>query len=98
MKTAGNSSPYNADGSPRTVPGMVYVQNPRPWWVPPGLESTQGPGAKPKPYKMVSFGADREYGEEEGWQTPMSRRQRRMARRRHRAPDDEEYNFYDDAY
>ena len=47
MNSVSNTSPITADGSPRIPVGMVYVKNPGPWWVPPGLESTQGPGANP---------------------------------------------------
>lgn len=34
----------------------------------PGLEATQGPNARPPPYRMVSFAATREYADNEGWQ------------------------------
>jgi hypothetical protein len=87
----------SADAKPRIVPGLVYVQNPPPWWVPRGLESTQGPDAKPPPYRMISYSAEREYSENEGWQTQMSRHQRRLTRHRNRVFNDE-YNFDDDVY
>ncbi len=101
MSSINNMSSMNSNASPskpRIPVGMVYVQNPGPWWVPPGLESTQGPGAKPINYRSPFFGADREYGENEGWQIYMNRHQRRNARRRNRVADDNEYNFDDDAY
>ena len=97
MNTVSNTSPFTADGNPRIPVGQVYVQNPGPWWVPAGLESTQGPGAKPIYTRPAFFGADREYGEDEGWQTQISRRQRRLARRRHRVVEDT-YDFDDDEY
>ena len=35
----------------------------------PGLEATQGPDARPPPYRPVSFAAQREYAnDEDGWQ------------------------------
>ena len=38
--------------------------------VPPGLESTQGPGARPPVYRNVFFGAQREWENDEvGWIT-----------------------------
>lgn len=68
------------------VVGAVYLQHPRPWWVPVGLEKTQGPGANPPIHAPVSFGATREWkNDEEGWQPYISRQQRRRERhRRHR--------------
>lgn len=84
---------------PREIVGMVYVKNPGPWWVPPGLESTQGPGAKPVYYRSPFFGGTREYmNDEDGWQTPISRRQRRLARRRNQVIDDEDAYDFDDSY
>lgn len=92
-----NTTTMNA---PRTIPGLCYVQNPAPWWVPPGLEQTQGPNAKPPTYLPPFFGADREYGPEEGWQTPRTRRARRKMRRNTHRNDDVEdvYGFDDEAY
>lgn len=47
---------------------------------PPGLESTQGPGAHPATYAPVSFGATREYkNDDDGWQT-IKQRQRHARR------------------
>jgi hypothetical protein len=40
---------------------------------------------KPYVYKMVFFGADREYGPEEGWQTV--RRKRRYRKKLHVIPN-----------
>ncbi len=46
----------------------------------PGLEATQGPNARPPPYRPVSFGATREYkDDEDGWQT-VTRTKRRKWR------------------
>lgn len=46
----------------------------------PGLEATQGPDARPPPYRPVSFGATREYkDDEDGWQT-VTRTKRRKWR------------------
>ena len=47
----------------------------------PGLEATQGPDACPPPYRNVSFGATREYkDDEDGWQTVTRRRSSRKWR------------------
>jgi len=47
----------------------------------PGLEATQGPNARPPVYRPVSFGATREYkDDEDGWQTVTSGRRRRAWR------------------
>jgi hypothetical protein len=90
---------------PRSIVGLVWDPTPRAWWVPPGLEQTQGPNAKPKHYLPVSFGADREYGPEEGWQVFTTRKQRQTARRRNRQRghayysepvEDESYDFTDE--
>lgn len=65
------------------IVGAVYVQNPDPWWVPVGLEQTQGPNANPPIHAPVSFGAKREWkNDEEGWQPYITRQQRRRERRR----------------
>lgn len=57
-------SRYNA-----TVVGNVPVvgaaANPG---FPPGLEATQGPNARPPPYRMVSFGGREYANDEDGWQ------------------------------
>ncbi len=83
MSNIGNTSPITADGKPRIPVGQVYVQNPGPWWVPPGLESTQGPGAKPIYYRNVFFGGDRDYvDDEDGWVTyRFGRRNRNRSRK-----------------
>ena len=90
------------------IVGLQWDPTPRAWWVPTGLEQTQGPGAKPKQYLPPFFGAEREYGPEEGWQTYTTRKQRQKARRRNRPrvnfyqpepePEQEEdsYDFTDD--
>jgi hypothetical protein len=82
---------------PRTIVGAVYVTNPGPWWVPPGLESTQGPGANPPPYRSPFFGADREYtNEDDGWQPFRTRKQRQNMRRdSRRKREDDNYGFND---
>lgn len=68
--------------SSRTVVGAVYVQNSSPWWVPVGLEKTQGVGANPPIHAPVSFGATREWkNDDEGWQVYYSSRRRRAQRR-----------------
>ena len=81
-----------------TIPGLCYVQNPGPWWVPAGLEQTQGPNAKPTYTRSPFFGADREYGPDEGWQVYRTRRARRAMRRnaRRNADMEEYYSFYED--
>lgn len=66
---------------PREIVGLHWDPHPRPWWIPPGLEHTHN---LPFTYVPPFFGADREYGPEEGWQTVSSRKQRQAARRRNR--------------
>ncbi len=46
----------------------------------PGLEATQGPNARPPPYRNVSFAATREYADDEGWQHVGKSRRGRRAR------------------
>ena len=54
---------YNA-----TVPGAVYPNAQPSHAYAPGLEATQGPNARPTPYRAVSFGAKREWeNDEDGW-------------------------------
>lgn len=54
---------YNA-----TVPGAVFPTSQPSHAYAPGLEATQGPNARPPPYRPVSFGAKREYeNDEDGW-------------------------------
>ena len=73
----------NSSSAPRTVVGQVYINLSRPWWVPAGLESTQGPGAKPVYYSSPFFGGDREYiDDEDGW--TVVRNGRRRNRRSHK--------------
>lgn len=50
----------------------------------PGLEPTQAPSANPPSYKPISFGADREYAEDEGWTTVHYRSQSKRKQRRWR--------------
>ncbi len=91
-----NPTTFKLDDPRRVIIGLAYVQNPGPWWVPPGLESTQGPGAKPPHYRSPFFGADREYGPEEGWQVFQNRRARRLARRSNRRDDNSDYYDFED--
>lgn len=50
----------------------------------PGLESTQGPHANPPAYAPISFAADREYSEDEGWTTVHYRSKSKRKQRRWR--------------
>lgn len=44
----------------------------------PGLEATQGPNACPPPYRPVSFGAQREYVDDnDGWQRVVRTKRRK---------------------
>lgn len=57
-------SAYNA-----TIVGAVYPAVQPSAAYPPGLEATQGPNARPPPYRPVSFGATRDYKDDnDGWQ------------------------------
>ncbi len=80
------SAPAVADVTPffhpgRYVPGLVWsTKEYDP--CPPGLEATQGKGAKPQIYMPVSFGAHREYvDDKDGWQTVSYRKKGKKARR-----------------
>ena len=74
-----NFNKQTEEAKPRGVVGAVWVQNPAPWWVPVGLEKTQGPNAKETGYRTVFFGGTREYkDDEDGFQVYHSRRYRRM--------------------
>ena len=49
--------------------GALWLKE-QPPLVPAGLERTQGPGARPAPYRPVFFGAQREWENDEvGWTT-----------------------------
>ena len=75
IKINSSSAPSTLD-VPRIPIGQVYVTNPRPWWIPVGLESTHD---KPSGYRPVFFGGDREFiDDEDGWSVV------RNGRRRHR--------------
>lgn len=76
-----NKQQKEEDKKPRVIVGLNFEPNPRRWWVPPGLEQTHD---LPSNYKPVSFGAEKEYGPEEGWQLYTTRKQRQAARRRNR--------------
>lgn len=79
------------------IVGAVWVENPGAWWVPAGLEATQGPGAKPIYHRDVHFGAEREWkNDEDGWQVFETRSTRRRRRREARRKSDT-YDF-DDTY
>jgi len=82
---------------PSKVVGLQWTTNPRPWWVPAGLEATQGPGAKPVYTRSPFFGADREYGPEEGWQVYHSPSYRKRQRRQNRYKRDA-YEENNDTY
>jgi hypothetical protein len=83
---------------PQKIVGLCWVENPRPWWVPPGLEETQGPGANPPAYKPLTAGAEREWkDDEEGFQPYLTRRQRQNRRRQNRKHQHDTYDF-DDSY
>lgn len=96
--------PLTAEG--RAVVGANWVANPGPWWVPPGLEKTQGPNANPPTYRNVFFGGTRDYKDDEDgmqiYHTPGYRKALRRAKRnRGRNQDysvyeeDDSYNFDD---
>lgn len=75
---------HNFAVSSAKIVGAVYVKNPGPWWIPPGLESTHD---MPSTYRTVFFGAKHEYeNDDEGWQTVNhnARRDRRRIRRNQR--------------
>ena len=77
--------------SSKSIPGAVWVKNPAPWWIPRGLEWANDPANPLPPYVPPFFGADREYGPEEGWQVVRSTRRRpRRNRRKARKMEDEE--------
>lgn len=64
----------------RGVVGAVWVENPAPWWVPVGLEKTQGPNAKVPAYRNVFFGGTREYKSDEDGMQVYTRKRRRGGR------------------
>ncbi len=81
----------------KPIVGLHYVENPRPWWIPVGLEETHD---KPSGYKPVSFGAEREWkNDDEGWQHYTTRKQRQNRRRQaRRNANNDNYGFDDDDY
>jgi hypothetical protein len=94
-----NRNMFSSESMGRKIVGAVWVENPGPWWVPKGLEESQGPGAKPIPYRPVFMGADREWAnDDEGWQTYFSRRQRQSRRRMNRKQVQDTYDFDDAPY
>lgn len=92
--------PLTAEG--RTVVGANWVANPGPWWVPPGLEKTQGPNANMPAYRTVFFGGTRDYkDDEDGFQVYHSRGYRKWQRRANRGRNrNQDYGVYeeDDSY
>lgn len=88
------------EAMPRPIVGAVYKTHPGTWWVPAGLESTQGPDAKPAPYVNISFGAPREWkNDEDGFEpyyTPRKRRQ--LQRKSRRMQYEDQYGFDDNLY
>lgn len=81
---------------PRVIVGANWVENPGRWWVPPGLEQTHD---LPHTYRPVSFGAEREWkNDEEGWQVYTTRKQRQAARRRNRQRGPVYYEEPEDTY
>jgi hypothetical protein len=99
MNNRNNNS--SSEAMPRTIVGAVWVENPGAWWVPRGLERTQGPGAKPLNYRPVFFGAQQEWASDEhGWQIYETRRTRQARRRKSRQSSgsgSDSYDF-DDSY
>lgn len=92
-----NKFPTGA-AKPSSIVGFAWTTSAYPWWVPAGLEATQGPDAKPIYTKSPFFGADREYGPEEGWQVYHSpsyrKRQCRQNRYKNNAYETEDtYEF-----
>jgi hypothetical protein len=83
---------HNFMVSSKGIVGAVWVKNPAPWWIPRGLEWANDPQNPLPSYLPPFFGADREYGPEEGWQTVRStvRRRPRRNRRKNKVMDDEE--------
>jgi hypothetical protein len=98
MNNASNSnSNSNSQAMPRKIVGAEWVTTPaRPWWVPPGLEATQGPGAKPIYYRSPFFGAEREWkNDDDGWQLFQTRRSKQQQRRAYRNHNDNNHDTYD---
>lgn len=102
-KMSNSSEKKSEEAMPRQIVGAVWVENPGPWWVPVGLEKTQGPGANPPPYRMVSFAGTKLWtNDEEGWQIYYSPKQRRLQKwlknksRRQNQLDNGTYNFDDE--
>lgn len=99
-----NNSNENSEAMPRTIVGAAWIQNPAPWWVPVGLEKTQGPNATVPAYRNVFFGGTRDYkDDEDGFQVYHSRgylKRLKRAKRNNRNPnygvyEEETYEFDD---
>jgi hypothetical protein len=71
--------------SSKSIVGAVWVTNPGPWWIPPGLEWSHDTTNPPPTYASPFFGADREYGPEEGWQVVRHSNRSRPVRNRRKA-------------
>ena len=81
---------------PKQIVGLHYVEHPRPWWIPVGLEATHD---KSSHYKPVFFGAEREWkNDDEGWQRYTTRKQRQNDRRNSHKQSNDNYGFDDDDY
>lgn len=78
---------HNFKVSSMKIVGAVYVKNPGPWWIPPGLEDTHD---APSHYRPVFFGGTREYtNDEEGWiEVNNSKRSERRRHRKQKRYDD----------
>jgi len=82
---------HNFMVSSKGIVGAVWVKNPAPWWIPRGLEWANDPENPLPPYLPPFFGAEREYGPEEGWQTVRTTRRRpRRNRRKARKMEDDD--------
>lgn len=93
-----NTSTMMNGAMPRQIVGAAWVEHPGAWWVPKGLESTQSPGARPPAYRPLSFGAEREWAnDEEGWQGGRHKRQKKRTNRNHNRTNQDTYDF-DDTY
>lgn len=79
----------NFQSSSRAVVGAAWVKNPSPWWIPVGLEWANDPSNPLPAYLPPFFGAEREYGPEEGWQIVRHRRRPRRNRRKAKQMEEE---------
>lgn len=70
--------------SSRAVVGAVWAKTDGRWWIPVGLEWANDPENPLPAYLPPFFGAEREYGPEEGWQIVRHSTRRRSPRRNRR--------------